>query len=277
MAGGPDAAMSTAIEGNPTVTTQSFPSTPSPPSLPVRSDGGGTGSLVDVASWRRWFTSRRGHERWSGWADEHPELRSWSADELVSPVGSARTDAMQAALVALTQRAQGDAAITLLVQLRPGLYRLARWASASNLLPGNESTDEVRAVFYETLCRHPLQRRPRKIAANLILDTRQRLSRAAARRPGTELPGFAASGRAEQRSTDDPSPDLMVISALRSALDRLPGSEASRLVTADVAYRAWILDQPRAAIADDLGLARETVTTRLHRLRIILRQEQLLG
>ena len=127
----------------------------------------------------------------------------------------------------------------------------------------------MRAVFHEILCRHRLDRRPRRIAANLVLDTRQRLHRnhAGELRPAIEL-------RPEPAIAD--GPDLGALwsaSLLRSAIDRLPGSPASRAVSAEAAYRAWILDQPRAVIAGQLGLERAAVDTRLHRLRRVIRRE----
>ena len=70
--------------------------------------------------------------------------------------------------------------------------------------------------------------------------------------------------------------DLAVLAAIRAAVDRLPGSESSRNLAAVMAYRAWILDQPQASIAAELGIGPRTVTSPLHRLRTVLGRRDLL-
>ncbi len=106
------------------------------------------------------------------------------------------------------------------------------------------------------------------IAANLVLDTRQRLQRAERRRPA-----IAPLPAAPLRATG-PGPEALAPTwALRRAIERLPGSSRSRAVTAEAAYRTWILDQPRDEVAGALGLRRGALDTRLHRLRLVVRQE----
>jgi hypothetical protein len=58
---------------------------------------------------------------------------------------------------------------------------------------------------------------------------------------------------------------------LRDGVLELPGTDASRRLTATMAYRAWIEGQPTTSIASELGVAPQTVSTRLYRLRRILR------
>ena len=231
--------------------------------------------LVDLEAWRRWAVSRRGELRRRHWSSRYPTLTGWSVDELGSPRSSGRTDRMQRDLVALAQGGDSEAALTLLVQLRPGLIRLVRWLAASGSNGHGESVDEVRAAFYETVCRHRLDRRPARIAANLVLDTRQRLHRAgqrAARTTATSDDDLDRLRRPSPARSPDPIDGLAVLQVLRRALDELPGSPQSRDLTARAAYRAWILDQPRAVLADELGLGPGAVSTRLHRLRSSVRQ-----
>lgn len=247
--------------------------------------GTSSARLVDVDRWHRWLLGRRGVDAWRRWSQEHQTLEGWSPAELLWPHGSERTDGMQAALVALSQDGEGDAAHLLLVQLRPGLTRLTRWAAGTGRWPWEESTDEVRATFFETLYRHRLDRRPHKIAANLILDTKQRLHRS---RPGP-TPGLRPTGDGRGTAADtetldalatghpDPTSDLAVRTTILAAVGRLPGSPSSRELTATVAYRAWILDQPRSTIAADLGLRSGTVAVRLHRLRALVDRRDLVG
>ncbi len=248
-----------------------------------------TGQLVDVGHWQQWLEGRRGTARWEQWSGDHPALQGWTTTDLIAPTGSERTDAMQAALVAVAQRGEGEAAHLLLVQLRPGLTRLCRWSVGRHMWSWHEATDEVRAAFFETLYRHRLDRRPRKIAANLILDSRQRLTRSNRAATGSGPDTWSrhhqrpsSSGRrpgptVEPTAYDhDPGSGLAARSAIVAAVERLPGSASSRRLTATMAYRAWILDQPRSAIAAELGLGAGTVSTRLHRLRSVVDRRDLL-
>ena len=67
---------------------------------------------------------------------------------------------------------------------------------------------------------------------------------------------------------------LDLAAAVACAFDRLHGTGVSRQLTAEVAYRAGILDEPSAAIAQHLGLQRKAVDTRLCRLRSAIRGAQ---
>lgn len=184
---------------------------------------------------------------------------------------------MQAALVAVAQGGEGRAAVLLLTQLAPGLHRICRWAASAGYWPWHEAVPEVRAVFYETLYRHSLERRPVKIAANLVLDTRQRIQRTGRRLRPVDIPGFGPCGRS--MFDGDPASELTDHLAARStvsaAIAEMPGSQESRQLTADLAYRVWFLDQPRSAVAAEFGLADGAVNVRLHRLRSIIDREQL--
>lgn len=225
--------------------------------------------LVDVDGWTRWTQSRRGARCLAAWADSYPSLGGRSIPELTNPRRSPATDRLQRDLVALAQDGDGDAAVTLLVQLRPGLLRLVRGRVVATAESWPEACDEVRAAFHETLYRHRLDRRPRQIAANLLLDTRQRLLRASWPRQVAPPPPSPV-----QATAAGPGPEALTVAiTLRRAIDRLPGSSASRALTAEAAYRAWVLDQPRPVVADALGLRQAALDTRLHRLRRVVRQE----
>lgn len=224
--------------------------------------------LVDQQAWERWLRSRRGARCLAAWGARHPSLDGWTPETLARPRWSEATDRMQHALVALAQEGHGDAAITLLVQLRPGLLRLVRSRERVAGEARDEACDEVRAVFNETLYRHRLDRRPRRIAANLVLDTRQRLYRGVTPRSPVTLLARQPTGHSI------PGPDALASTmVLRRAIERLPGSSRSRAITAEAAYRSWILDQPRTVVAGALGLRPAAIDTRLYRLRLVVRQE----
>ncbi len=244
-----------------------------------------------VREWDRWAASPRATRTIRQWAEADPALTGWTPDQLRSPRSSARTDAMQGALVALAQRDQAAAVRTLMVQLRPGLVGLTR-RTMGRLGPGGQSVGsrgeaeaEVLSAFGETLVRHRLDRRPTKIAANLLLDTHQRLWRAAGREQrigaATATASAARSNLAYQpECRPEQHPELAtdaleLVAAVAAALHQLTGTEKNRRLTAELAYRAWILDEPSAGIARELGLERKMVDTRLCRLRSSLRRARI--
>jgi hypothetical protein len=235
-----------------------------------------------VQDWERWVSSPRGGRALRCWALQHPALEGWGRRNLASPQGSDRTDAMQAALVSLAQSGHQEAVQTLIVQLAPGLTGVT-WRAWSGRANGPrpfgsmwEARAEVLSAFGETLAAHRLHRRPRRIAANLVLDTHQRMWRAAER----ERRSATAALRASPTRGAGPEPAELVDGALdlaaavAAAIDQLTGTAGSRRLSAEVAFRAWILDEPSALIARELGLGRKTVDTRLCRLRAAVRGAQ---
>ncbi|MEM7273122.1 MAG: hypothetical protein AAF547_08595 [Actinomycetota bacterium] len=232
--------------------------------------------LVATDRWADWWDSPQGRVRRHRWAIIEPALVTWStetADRVTSPRWSPATDAAQGALIALAQSGDGEAAVTLLVQLRPGLGRLVRTVAGAEGLAGWDAIEEVRATFLETVARHRLDRRPSRIAANLLLDTRQRLARA--RRPpvGTAQPAQPWARPATAMTAAGPHARSVRLAAdrLLNAAMGLGGTPESARATAEVAYRCWLLDQPRTVVADATGLSAQGVTGRLHRLRRTLR------
>ncbi len=236
--------------------------------------GNGLGQEL-VSRWHCWFLSRRGRRTVAAWALAHPALRNWTADELAAPVGGPVTDEMQAALIIEAQAGDVDAAMTLLVQFRPGLLSLLRSRLASgNPWPPAELANEIKACFFETLLCHRTDRRPTKIAANLLLDTRHRLR--TTDRQHTSAVSQSPHVETVDNGGEDSEADMVAtLHSLRSTLDRLPGSTASRRFSAAVAYRAWVLDEPQKQIAADLKVDPELVSTRLHRIRQAVRAADL--
>jgi DNA-directed RNA polymerase specialized sigma24 family protein len=248
-----------------------------------------TDRLVDVVRWRRWYHSGRGASRMQRWSDQHRALAGWrqtatdraqaipdqtSRCETVrfeAPLSSPETDAMQAALVSLTQAGDTDAAVALLVQLRPGLVRLVRQLTAARSWSTKDAVEEVRAVFFEVLVCHPLHRRPSRIAANLLLDTRQRLHRGL-RQPQGSLQSAPGPPLQTYHDIHAHSP-VLAYETIRAAAGRLPGSPASQRLTADLGFRAWVLGQPRSDIARELELGPASVRSRLHRFRSAIRSD----
>lgn len=240
--------------------------------------------LVDLIRWRQWFVGQKGQRSLDRWGRHQPALLGWGdaripsaspglaeVHEFEAPVSSPRTDAMQAALVVLAQSGDPEAAVSLLVQLRPGLVRITRNLTECRCWPTIEAVEEVRATFFEIMTRHSLNRRPAKIAANLLLDTRQRLDRQ------------LQSSRPRLQLVTNTYPDVdshtsvLAYETLRSVAAGLPGSISSQRLTADLAFRAWVLKQSRVAIAEELGMKPQGVRSRLHRLRSAIRAEEEFG
>jgi len=233
-----------------------------------------------LAEWTQWTTSIRAARTLTRWAAEDPGLRGWTVDDLAAPRASSVTDTMQAALVSRAQAGERAAVLTLMIQLRPGLGALARWAERVDHRFGSpaEAAEEVVAVFGEVLMGHNLQRRPGKVAANLLRDSRQRIWRASCRDARAAEAALNAAPieacRAQSNRSDDWAMELDLAGIVGSALDDVSGSAASRRLNAELAYRAWILDEPGAAIAADLGVDHGAVRTRLSRLRRAMKQRQ---
>ena len=231
--------------------------------------------------WISWAGSARGRRRLQRWAASRPELAGWAVDDLRSPVGGPRTDAMQAVLVDLAQRGDDIAPLTLVVQLRPGVLRIVntvrrrpeRWHERRD-----ETVADVVGALTETIMRHPLARRPSAIASNLLLDTRQRLDRAerrAGRLPTTALTHPVAEPAGSPPRGSQPSvgaPEQVIdrldaVAALTTVLDDVARSSESRRLTAEVAFRAWFLEERSPDIGAAVGLQPDAVRARLSRLR----------
>jgi len=90
-----------------------------------------------------------------------------------------QSDQILAALAALASGCAPDAlaARTLLQMLLPGAKALAR--RLTWLGDAQERAAAITATLYEQIRTYPIQRRPARIAANLLADTHQRLSRRA--------------------------------------------------------------------------------------------------
>ena len=105
-----------------------------------------------------------------------------SADRLVPAMRRAGPEAADAVMAHLAQQAHDGsdiAARALLQLLLPGTCRLAArwWVLGSS----EERAAAAVAAVYARIRRYPVDRRPRKIAANILLDANQDLARLARR------------------------------------------------------------------------------------------------
>ncbi|MEM9133894.1 MAG: hypothetical protein AAF962_13790 [Actinomycetota bacterium] len=238
-----------------------------------------------ITAWEHWSTSVDGRSTVLRWGADDPALAGWSPTRLRRPIGGAATDRMQAALTARSQAGEDGATLTLIVQFEPALRRLVAARRRRPPAPSvDEATADVVGTFTEVVLTHDLVRRPARIAANLVLDTRQkldRLDRCLARSlPAPLLEPLAgeAVGRGPLGGarcwTEDPSAADRVglIVSVADALDALGGDGASRHLTRELAVRAWLLGETSGELAARTGLEPSAVRARLCRLRADVRR-----
>jgi len=112
------------------------------------------------------------------WATD-PVLATWPGPGAVVAFAHERDhpEATDAVLAALAARAGDDvlAARTLLAALMPGLRRVAR--DLGYLADRAEVASVVASTAWERIRTYPIERRPARIAANVVLDTRRRAGR----------------------------------------------------------------------------------------------------
>lgn len=127
------------------------------------------------------------------WAKTHPVLCGFtSLTELLDQIDSAgheRTDELLSALIQLAQAGQQLAGQTVLQAMLPKLYRMAATATMDS---GDANTLEERrqigvTTFWDLLATYPAERRTKRVAANLALDTLHQIT-ATTRRAIREYP-----------------------------------------------------------------------------------------
>jgi DNA-directed RNA polymerase specialized sigma24 family protein len=140
---------------------------------------------LEARVWRRGVGGERLARRLRAWAAVEPALaRFGSAEALFRFLRSEPSAERDAVFRTLLASAKTDelAGLVLLEALLPGLKRLA-----GQLLIETRNRDSVWAVLlacaWERIRAYPLERRPRRLAANLLLDTRK----AVAKELGREL------------------------------------------------------------------------------------------
>jgi hypothetical protein len=193
------------------------------------------------------------------WQDHTPLFGLWPGpDALMWAARRCGESAVSDTLLAhLAARANNDdlAARTVLQALVPGLKLIV---ARHHWLTDPEDLEATTvAIAWERIRNYPIRRRPRRIAANIILDTGQRLRRSLPDRLRSELPTGTANV-----STDDY--DLIdTIDLTRRTVDPL---------TADVILRTRCLDQPVRALADDYELTASALRERRRRGEIRVRR-----
>ena len=142
-----------------------------------------------------------------------------SAERLLRHLRTAPDLERDVVLGALVRHASEDqlAGQLVLEALLPGLKSLVR-----QLLLDASQRDEVWAIVlacvWERIRRYPSARRPNKVAANLLLDTRHDTLRALRRSPDAPRTVTLDTRTLEETETAAPEPDEDVITVLRRAV-----------------------------------------------------------
>jgi hypothetical protein len=131
--------------------------------------------------WERMAESLYGRRAVRGWGAGEPlfdGVRSLGA--LVERINErGRAEESDAIILVLLRHAAEDdlAARTVLQAMMPAIKNLTSKFSTCGAWSAEETAAVVVAAMWERIRTYPIERRPRKVAANLALDTRQRVWR----------------------------------------------------------------------------------------------------
>ena len=141
-----------------------------------------TGVLVQLdREWERIADSPAGRRAVRRWAEREPLLAGVrSLRQLVELVNvRGRAEESDAILLVVLHDAASDdlAARTVLQAMMPAVKNLTAKFSTCGAWSAEETAAVVVAAMWERIRTYPVERRPKKVAANLTLDSRQRVWR----------------------------------------------------------------------------------------------------
>lgn len=144
--------------------------------------GSGIGVLRELDREWEWLArSKAGRRALRRWGRGDPSLRRFSSvGALVAEVNErGHIDESDAVLLVLLRLAPTDelAARTVLQAMIPAVKNLTAKFSTCGAWSPEETAAVVVAAMWERIRSYPVDRRPRKVSANLTLDTRQRVWR----------------------------------------------------------------------------------------------------
>jgi hypothetical protein len=193
--------------------------------------------------------------RLRAWAVEEPALAPFASEPLRliaflrGPAEAAAKDELLQALVRLA--AEGPlAARVVLEAIAPGLTRLAE-----RIIFDARDRDELWALLlghaWQQIRRYPLARRPRRIAANLLLETRR-----------AALAEFTRERRRRQEPPPSFVPATSADADVEALLERAVAAGALCREEAELILRTRIDGIPLARLAKEAGLAYHTLNVR---------------
>ena len=182
--------------------------------------------------WSRSMAARQAAERVAGWSKLEGPLASLDGlEKVVGVAHGADRERADDVLAALLRIGKDDqlAWTTVLHVVMPGLVCIAR-----RFVPGPASEREVAstvvAVAWRRIAEYPLERRPRSIAVNIVLDTRQISSSILFRHAQAEVPSVELTEMQGARSEHE-DPSVVLLRLLQDAVkDDVLSLDDARLV-----------------------------------------------
>jgi DNA-directed RNA polymerase specialized sigma24 family protein len=198
-----------------------------------------------------------------------PELLAPDLDTLVDRIWDASKADADRACAELARRAPADhvAARVLLQVLRPGLRHLGRRLALGASF--DDVDHEILAIAWERIRTYPIGRRPRQIAANVLLDVRKRYLRSVTD-PGElviTLDHVPARRWPHVPSAEHEALDA-VVPSLRRAHARLVSAIDAGAITplsAAVVWRTRVQQDDDTEVAAELGVGVRTLQRRRQR------------
>lgn len=136
------------------------------------------------AEWSEFYRRPECVERLRCWSEQDPILRPFpDLDQLIRYARTAGHPADSDDVLRCLVRRAGDDAIAARTLLQAVLYALV--PMAVRFRPNRDDVEEIAAVVvaaaYDRIRTYPVARRPRHVAANIVLDTQQAVSRSLCR------------------------------------------------------------------------------------------------
>lgn len=206
-------------------------------------------------TWRQGFAGERLAAQLRSWRENEPALRRFADDpaRLFAFLRTEPSAERDRVFCALLRQAREDehAGLVLLEALLPGLKALL-----GRILVDARESDELLALLlksaWEQIATYPLERRPHRVAANLLLDIRKQTLRElghqrrfASERPVTRREAVTVFG-----------------SDIEAPLRRAVSAGALTAEEAELVLQSRVDRRPLAQIAAELGLAYVTVYKR---------------
>ena len=204
------------------------------------------------------------------WCRTELEIPGDDLDQVVDQIWTAGRAEADQHLARIVSRARDDASAArlLLHVLRPGLRSLAGRLTRTH--PQADADDELLAIAWEKIRCYPIERRPRSIAANILLDTRKQYLRWIDKGlPWINLEDLAdtsalliATASAEEELLNaEPVSLQLVHSQLVSAMT----DGTITPTAAEIIWRTRIEGEPECDVAADYGVKLRTLQRRRQR------------
>lgn len=192
------------------------------------------------------------------WCQQKLEIPGSDLDQILEHIWKANPADADALLARLARRALTDqvAARLVLHTLRPGLRVLA--ARLSRAHPHADPDTELLAIVWEKIRTYPIGRRPRAIAANILLDTGKHYRRSLRTgHPWVNLEDLSETSAllvAAPSAEDEAfTPEPISIELLKRRLTAGLANGTINAATAEIIWRTRIGGEPEPQVARDFG------------------------